>query len=315
MKTGLDTGMRYSFQWLMIAALLIISATANSGDANAQTARSRYKFVDTVRKTTTPKYSAQRYSGTENSANQTSQMSPAKQTPYSGPLDRQSRSDQQPTADTANNTAAIPSYDTQQPGNTTDLASYHTRPGNSPEPAPARLKYEESVPAPLQGPASYQEVQNPQASFQSAQFQQPVQSQMLQQQDFFQQPVYNQPMDFQSVDYSYQRNSYSTFFGVHRDECCDEWADFCGCRGGLKANPGHYGREWLRSPKDPCGLNQGGCRIGKKSGRGCKSGSCGSGDCGGSPAPGFESNLTRVRNTGGLFSRTSSAACDCPSCR
>ena len=44
------------------------------------------------------------------------------------------------------------------------------------------------------------------------------------------------------------------FFGVDRNECCDEWAGLCNCKspkyrcncGGLKANKGHLGIPWLK---------------------------------------------------------------------
>lgn len=41
------------------------------------------------------------------------------------------------------------------------------------------------------------------------------------------------------------------FFGVDRNSCCDEWAGYAVCSGGLKQNPGHYGIPFLRS-KDSC---------------------------------------------------------------
>jgi len=55
------------------------------------------------------------------------------------------------------------------------------------------------------------------------------------------------------------------FFGVDRNSCCDEWAGYANCSGGLKHNPGHYGIPFLRSKEncDPytplCGNR--GCRT------------------------------------------------------
>ena len=61
----------------------------------------------------------------------------------------------------------------------------------------------------------------------------------------------------------------ANFFGVDRDECCDEWAGMCkgkslkygcGC-GGLKANKGHLGIPWLKRKYggDGCDYCKGGC--------------------------------------------------------
>ena len=41
------------------------------------------------------------------------------------------------------------------------------------------------------------------------------------------------------------------YFGVDRNGCCDEWAGYKVCSGGLKQNPGHYGIPFLKS-KDSC---------------------------------------------------------------
>lgn len=51
------------------------------------------------------------------------------------------------------------------------------------------------------------------------------------------------------------------FFGVNREECCDEWYGFCNC-GGLKFNQGHLGVRNLRS-NEPC--EQCGQRIHRQS--------------------------------------------------
>ena len=59
------------------------------------------------------------------------------------------------------------------------------------------------------------------------------------------------------------------FFGVDKDDCCDEWSKFCkfkdmkfkcGC-GGLKANKGHLGIRWLKSGDagEDCNSCEGGC--------------------------------------------------------
>ncbi len=51
------------------------------------------------------------------------------------------------------------------------------------------------------------------------------------------------------------------FFGVDPETCCDEWDHFAGC-GGLKANPGHWGRRWIRATDDVC-MECRTCRIKK----------------------------------------------------
>lgn len=59
------------------------------------------------------------------------------------------------------------------------------------------------------------------------------------------------------------------FFGVDRNQCCDEWSGFCkmkslkyrcGC-GGLKTNRGHLGMRWLRLRRggETCDYCNGGC--------------------------------------------------------
>lgn len=59
------------------------------------------------------------------------------------------------------------------------------------------------------------------------------------------------------------------FFGVDRDQCCDEWAGMCDCKspkydcgcGGLKSNKGHLGIFWLKRKYggDGCDYCHGGC--------------------------------------------------------
>jgi len=71
----------------------------------------------------------------------------------------------------------------------------------------------------------------------------------------------------------------ANFFGVDRDECCDEWSGLCrgkspkygcGC-GGLKANSGHLGIGWLRSGYggEDCDYCKGGCCEKGCSGKKC----------------------------------------------
>ncbi len=50
------------------------------------------------------------------------------------------------------------------------------------------------------------------------------------------------------------------------DASCDEWANFSNC-GGLKSNPGHLGRFWLRGG-DQCEVNS------RLDGRGCRCNNC-----------------------------------------
>ncbi len=65
-----------------------------------------------------------------------------------------------------------------------------------------------------------------------------------------------------------------TFFGIDRRTCCDEWAGFCNCSGGLKVNPGHLGIPWLRS-KDNCDSATGcGANLGRNARSGCGCASC-----------------------------------------
>ena len=69
------------------------------------------------------------------------------------------------------------------------------------------------------------------------------------------------------------------FFGVDREECCDEWAGLCKCKspkyrcncGGLKANKGHLGIFWLKSKYggDGCDFCNGGCCEKGCSGKAC----------------------------------------------
>jgi hypothetical protein len=72
------------------------------------------------------------------------------------------------------------------------------------------------------------------------------------------------------------------FFGVDPSTCCDEWDLFAGC-GGLKANPGHWGRPWIRAADDVC-MECRYCRC-KKNHRERKAyqrgESCGCEECGG----------------------------------
>ena len=59
------------------------------------------------------------------------------------------------------------------------------------------------------------------------------------------------------------------FFGVDRNECCDEWSGLGGCKslkyggrcGGLKSSKGHLGIGWLRSGYggEDCDYCNGGC--------------------------------------------------------
>ena len=71
------------------------------------------------------------------------------------------------------------------------------------------------------------------------------------------------------------------FFGVDREECCDEWEGLCGCSG-LKANPGHWGLPWLQGlyacEEGCCGRICRKCKHHKNK-CGCGTGSCGS-SCG-----------------------------------
>lgn len=70
-------------------------------------------------------------------------------------------------------------------------------------------------------------------------------------------------------DYLFPEVKNVNFFGVDRDECCDEWEGMCGCKspkfrcgcGGLKANKGHLGIFWLKSRYggDGCDYCKGGC--------------------------------------------------------
>ena len=65
-----------------------------------------------------------------------------------------------------------------------------------------------------------------------------------------------------------------TFFGIDRRTCCDEWAGFCNCSGGLKVNPGHLGIPWLRS-KGNCDSATGcGANLGRNARSGCGCASC-----------------------------------------
>jgi len=83
------------------------------------------------------------------------------------------------------------------------------------------------------------------------------------------------------------------FFGVDRNECCDEWSGLCACKslkygcncGGLKANKGHLGIPWLKSKfgAESCDYCNGGCCekgcSGRKGSRcGCGEKSCGCND-------------------------------------
>lgn len=61
----------------------------------------------------------------------------------------------------------------------------------------------------------------------------------------------------------------SNFFGVDRNQCCDEWAGHCNCSGGLKTNPGHLGIPWLRG-KEPC---DSAVKLGRKR-QGCGCAAC-----------------------------------------
>lgn len=126
--------------------------------------------------------------------------------------------------------------------------------------------------------------------------------------------VFENPANFMPVNY-HSRGinipSSDGIFRVHSSDCCDEWADFCGCKdldygcscGGLKANPGHLGLKWLRS-KDACdrtescrscGKGCSGCGIKK---HGCKLGSRVKSKCGTGCAPASEASGCQTCNVG-----------------
>ena len=326
---------RNSILFLTIATVFVSTASVQAQTKSDDSApRSRYRLVETVRKTSVAKERLSRVTEITRPTKRVAepafvprskkQVAPVQYpTSYSGPLGGAPATDENRNFVARTNAASIPSFDsaTRSSSSATGLASYNYVPDPAvatPESLPNRPQFESAVPQPIQGPGVVaplpSDVPQPlpfvqgQAVVESGAVQpsysQPTYTQPTYTQPTYTQPTYNQPLDFQSTDFTSCAPSVSySIFGVHEAECCDEWAGFCDCKpmdipcacGGLKFNPGHFGRSWLKSKTDVCqdggscclGKSKRGCKKGESCGcgksscdTGCSSGGCASSDCG-----------------------------------